>query len=218
MGRRELSEEELERKLRKEMGPQRLAALGIAPKPTLAPPLESVPPRRIPQPGIPERSTLKRPAPQKGGYYPTFNELDDRIIPELKLDTYEQSVLRRLYRLSRGFQSQTCTVGLTSIAKACAISRSRTQEAIASLLQRGLIQVTSEPTQDGTTYRVLPTIPAVPEKGIPPQNKSVPREAERGIPQSGTNKYNKDLINTDKKEDEKLMDAEEIKRILAEGE
>lgn len=217
MTRHRLSEHEIARRLRE------VEKMPLVRKTAGSPPLaevprpESVPPRGIPQPGIPERSIPKRPTPQKGGYYPTFNELDDRIIPELKLDTYEQSVLRRLYRLSRGFQSQVCTVGLAAIAKACAISRSRTQDAVASLLQRGLIQVTQTPTQDGTTYRVLPALPAVPERGIPPQRGSVPPEVKRGIPQHGTNKYNKDLINTDKKDDEKLMDAEEIKRILAEG-
>src|ERR1044071_9099605 len=40
------------------------------------------------------------------GYTRVSNDLLDRIIPTL--DTYDQAVLIRLYRLSRGFNSDTC--------------------------------------------------------------------------------------------------------------
>lgn len=42
------------------------------------------------------------------GYTRVSNDLLDRIIPTL--DTYDQAVLIRLYRLSRGFSSDTCRV------------------------------------------------------------------------------------------------------------
>lgn len=183
---------------------------------------QGVPPQSPPRQGPPHEDTPERAAPKKGGYYPTFNELDDTIIPEMKLNPYEQTVLRRLYRLSRGWKSQTCTVGMTAIALKCVISRNQVKRTIQALLSRGLIHVIRQ-SQEGTTYRVLPDIPGVPQEGIPQQGtprqaRGGPQEKRRGVPHGGTNKDSKDLINTDKKEDEKLMDAEEIKRILAKGE
>lgn len=178
-------------------------------------------PTSVPQQGIPQQDTPERPAPKKGGYYPTFNELDDTIIPELKLNPYEQTVLRRLYRLSRGWKSQTCTVGMTIIAKNCVISRNQVKRTIASLLSRGLIHVIQQ-SQEGTTYRVLPNLPAVPvpqegtpQQSTPPQKRGGPQHKRQGVPRGGTNKDSKDFINTDKKDGENLMSEEEIKRILA---
>jgi hypothetical protein len=134
------------------------------------------------------------------GYYPTFNDLDDKIIPSYKLDTYEQSVLRRLYRLSRGFKSQECEAGLGALSKACNISRSQAQKTISSLIERGLIHSLGY-SQNGTKYKVLEQLPAIPPKGIPQsgipqQDEGVPQESSHGIPQGGNNKNNKDLINT----------------------
>lgn len=186
---------------------------GIPPQGT---PQESIPVLAIPDKGIPPQSRHKsqrpseikqergpRIAPEQSadrGYYPTFNDLDDNIIPAYKLDTYEQSVLRRLYRLSRGFKSQECEAGLGALSKACNISRSQVQKTISSLMNRGLIHSLGH-SQNGTHYKVLDQLPAVPHKGIPPsgiphQEEGIPQETARGIPQRGNNKNNKDLINT----------------------
>jgi hypothetical protein len=177
----------------------------------------------IPIKGIPQRSTQhigKQAISQKKakaasepvvqasaerGFYPTFNDLDDLIIPGHKLDTYEQSVLRRLYRLSRGFKSVDCETGLGAISKACNIARSQVQKTIASLLTRGLIRSLGH-SQAGTKYRVLEQFPAVPSKGIPqpgiPQkDEGIPQAGLQGIPQYGNNKNNKDLSNTQTQDD-----------------
>src|ERR1700742_2417087 len=36
---------------------------------------------------------------EERGYYPICNDISDRLVPELKLDAYEQVVVYRLYRL-----------------------------------------------------------------------------------------------------------------------
>ena len=179
-------------------------------------PQESMPTSAIPDKGIPPQSRRKSQRPPEikqerrpsialeqsadRGYYPTFNDLDDKIIPAYKLDTYEQSVLRRLYRLSRGFKSQECEAGLGALSKACNISRSQVQKTISSLMNRGLIHSLGH-SQNGTRYKVLDQLPAVPHKGmpspgIPHQEEGIPQESARGIPQGSNNKNNKDLINT----------------------
>jgi hypothetical protein len=186
--------------------------------PSLDTPSPSVPPEGIPLTGTPLHSiqrSEKRTITQKKvksasevvtqasaerGFYPTFNDLDDLIIPGYKLDTYEQSVLRRLYRLSRGFKSVECETGLGALSKACNIARSQVQKTIASLLTRGLISSLGH-SQAGTKYRVLEQFPAVPSRGIPQQgiplgDGGIPQTGLQGIPQGGNNKNNKDLSNT----------------------
>jgi hypothetical protein len=148
---------------------------------------------------IPATSTQALPSPERG-YYATFNDLDDRVIPDFKLDPYEQSVLRRLYRLSRGYRSLDCEVGLGALAKACNIARSKAQGTVASLTEKSLIRPLGH-SQAGTKYRVLEQFPAIPQKGIPyegipHEDGGIPQMADRGIPQGGNNKNNKDLINT----------------------
>ena len=182
----------------------------------------NIPSKGIPDGGIPQRNTqhtgkqaisqkkakaVSEPVGQASaerGFYPTFNDLDDLIIPSYKLDTYEQSVLRRLYRLSRGFKSVDCETGLGAISKACNIARSQVQKTIASLLTCGLIRSLGH-SQAGTKYRVLEQFPAVPSKGIPQQgipqkDEGVPQAGPQGIPQHGNNKNNKDLSNTQTQE------------------
>jgi hypothetical protein len=143
------------------------------------------------------------------GYYPSYNELSDRLIPELALNPFEQSVLQRLYRLSRGWKSDECEVGLGTLAKFCVMSRSQVQRSVAALIEKGLIVnlgPAKKGSKDGNRYRVLPGVPTIPpqtmvrqtivnEKGtIPPQNT----EVRQTIVSETTNKNtNKDLLNTD---------------------
>jgi hypothetical protein len=189
--------------------------------PSSGTPRPSMTTQGIPSTGIPQPSTQptrKQAISQKAksasepvvqasaekGFYPTFNDLDDLIIPGHKLDTYEQSVLRRLYRLSRGFKSVDCETGLGAISNACNIARSQVQKTIASLLTRGLIRSLGH-SQAGTKYRVLEQFPAVPSRGIPRQgipqkDVGIPQAGLQGIPQRGNNKTNKDLSNTQTQE------------------
>jgi hypothetical protein len=98
------------------------------------------------------------------GYFPYFNDLSDRIIPELKLLPIEQAVLHRLYRLSRGWKSEECTIGLGGLAKACVMSKTSVQKAIALLIEKGLIEdlgASKKGDKNGKRYRVLPGLTMV---------------------------------------------------------
>lgn len=103
------------------------------------------------------------------GYYPSYNDLSDRLIPELGLNPFEQAVLQRLYRLSRGWRSDECEVGLGTLAKFCVMSRSQVQRSVAALTEKGLIVnlgPSKKGSKDGNRYRVLPSVPAVPPQTI----------------------------------------------------
>jgi hypothetical protein len=93
------------------------------------------------------------------GYYPVFNDISDRLIPELQLDPYQQAVLQRLYRLTRGWKSDECEVGLGTLAKYCVMSRSQVQRSVAKLIEKGLLESlgsTKKGGKEGNRYRVLP--------------------------------------------------------------
>lgn len=141
------------------------------------------------------------------GFFQYLNDLSDRLIPELKLKPFEQVVLNRLYRLSRGWKSEECTVGLGALAKQCVMSRTSVQKSIGILVEKGLIEDLGEDKKggkEGKRYRVLPgtTIPprTIPRSTIVNSEETiVPSTTEtRGtIPPNTTNKDNsKDLINT----------------------
>jgi hypothetical protein len=93
------------------------------------------------------------------GFTRVPNELLDRIIPTL--DTYDQSVLIRLYRLARGFNSDTCRVSVPTLAKACNISERQTRKSIVKLEGRELIQRIEQDFGNknmalrGTTFKIL---------------------------------------------------------------
>jgi hypothetical protein len=104
------------------------------------------------------------------GYFQYLNDLSDRVIPELKLKPFEQVVLNRLYRLSRGWKSEECTVGLGSLAKQCVMSRTSVQKSIGILIERGLVEDLGEDKiggKEGKRYRVLPGM-TIPPRTIPP--------------------------------------------------
>jgi hypothetical protein len=141
------------------------------------------------------------------GYFQYLNDLSDRVIPELKLKPFEQVVLNRLYRLSRGWKSEECTVGLGALAKQCVMSRTSVQKSIAILVEKGLIEDLGEDKKggkEGKRYRVLPgmTIPprTIPKDTIVKDEKTIvsnTTEARGTIPPATTNKdSNKDLIKT----------------------
>jgi len=90
-----------------------------------------------------------------------LNDLSDRVIPLLKLKPFEQVVLNRLYRLSRGWKSEECTVGLGALAKQCVMSRTSVQKSIGILVEKGLIEDLGEDKKggkEGKRYRVLPGV------------------------------------------------------------
>jgi hypothetical protein len=212
----------------REQGTAHSAAISI---PTIV--SDTIPNRTIPDNTIPQ-STISRPTivrnsrpktakPQKAvpqdtivrgtivdpskGYFQYLNDLTDRVIPELKLKPFEQVVLNRLYRLSRGWKAEECTVGLGSLAKQCVMSRTSVQKSIAILVEKGLIEDLGEDKKggkEGKRYRVLPgmtvTPRTIPKDTIVKDEGTIVSETTevRGtMPPATTNKdNNKDLINT----------------------
>jgi hypothetical protein len=89
-------------------------------------------------------------------------ELDDEIMPHL--DPYEQSILRRLYRLSHGFERITTDpVSFTKLASMCKMGKTKTQAVIRSLEARKLIRIIGGNRKDpagGNRYEVLANIAA----------------------------------------------------------
>ena len=142
------------------------------------------------------------------GYFPVFNDLSDKLIPEKKLNAFEQAILHRMYRLSRGWKSDECEVSHGELVRTCNISKSQVRRTLVSLGEKGLIvnlgRSSSGPERN--RYKVLPGVPVMPSQDISRQNTS---RQTAGMPsrstvsgqdasQGDTNKNNnKDLINTD---------------------
>jgi hypothetical protein len=177
----------------------------------------------IPRPTIVKNTKAKTPKPHgtitastivRGvivdsakGYFQYLNDLSDRVIPELKLKPFEQVVLNRLYRLSRGWKSEECTVGLGALAKQCVMSRTSVQKSIGILVEKGLIEDLGEDKKggkEGKRYRVLPGITVLPrtilKDTIVKDGETVVPDttgAQGTIPPATTNKdSNKDFKNT----------------------
>ena len=162
----------------------------------------------------PTKETRRRQPPPAGavdvskGYYPSYNDLSDRLIPELGLNPFEQSVLQRLYRLSRGWKSDECEVGLGTLSKFCVMSRSQVQRSVAALIEKDLIVnlgPAKKGSKDGNRYKVLPGVPTVPpqtmvRQTIVPEEVTIPSqntEVSQTIVTGNTNKNsNKEVLNT----------------------
>ena len=171
----------------------------------------TLPPQTIPQQTMVYQTTIDN----SKGYYPVFNDISDRLIPELQLDPYQQAVLQRLYRLSRGWKSEECEVGLGTLAKYCVMSRSQVQRSVAKLIEKGLLESlgsSKKGSKEGNRYRVLPGLKTLPRQTIPNRtivsettpDDTIVREGEtssrentvvsQGIVPRGTNKNsNKEL-------------------------
>jgi hypothetical protein len=207
------------------------------PKPVPPPgiPVTSMPTRGISPRGMPRIDQPRtEEAPQAGlspklaeivkeerGYYPTFNDISDRLVPELKLDAYEQVIVYRMYRLSRGWQKDTCVIGHTKLANSTNLSRSTVQKTVARLIERGLIENLGDRGNDGTEYKVLPGVPipsrGIPPHGIPSHDEGIPSHGTRrsdGIPSHGHIKNNKGFKEHNKKGGRRLS-PEEIQSFTA---
>lgn len=141
------------------------------------------------------------------GYFPIYNDVVDRLIRELKLDVYEQSVLLKMYRESRGWRSDECEISHAEIVRSCNISKSQSQRTLAKLSARGLIVNLgrSKSGPERNRFRVLPGAPVIPHKNI--FREDISREGEDVSPENtvpgqdissgNTNKNNnKESLNT----------------------
>ena len=129
------------------------------------------------------------------------------MIREMMLDVYEQSVLLKMYRDSRGWKSDECEVSHAEIVKSCNISKSQSQRTLAKLTAKGLIVNLgrSKSGPERNRFKVLPGLPVIPQKNIFREDISregvnVPRENTvpgQDISRPNTNKNNnKELVNT----------------------
>lgn len=117
------------------------------------------------------------------GFTRVPNDLLDHILPTL--DTYDQSLLIRLYRLARGFNSDTCRVSVPTLAKACNVSERQIRKSIVRLEKREFIKRIEQDFGNknlalrGTTFKILlsdatpvrratPAQYATPEQGAAP--------------------------------------------------
>ncbi len=105
------------------------------------------------------------------GFTRVPNDMLDRTLQTLEV--YTQSLLVRLYRLSRGFNSDTCNVSVGKLATACNFSIRKVQMGLAALEMRGLIQRLKEDHKNkdfnlrGITFKILISDPS-PARRTPP--------------------------------------------------
>jgi hypothetical protein len=141
------------------------------------------------------------------GYFPIYNDITDRMIREMTLDVYEQSVLLKMYRESRGWKSEECEISHAEIVRSCNISKSQSQRTLAKLSSKGLIvnMGRSKSGPERNRFKVLPGLPIVPQKNISREDISreeadIPQENKvsgQDISYANTNKNNnKELVNT----------------------
>ena len=141
------------------------------------------------------------------GYFPIYNDVTDRLIRDLKLNVYEQSVLLKMYRDSRGWKSDECEISHAEIVRSCNISKSQSQRTLAKLSARGLIVNLgrSKSGPERNRFRVLPGVPVIPHKNI--FREDISREGDDVSPENtvvgqdifsgDTNKNNnKESLNT----------------------
>jgi DNA-binding Lrp family transcriptional regulator len=198
-----------------------------------APALHAAPaPRASAAPSQPEPLHRAADAPRAtpaqqatvAGYTRVSNDLLDRILPTL--DTYDQAVLIRLYRLSRGFNSDTCRVSAPTLAKACNVSERQVRKSVSKLEARELIQRIEQDFGNkdkalrGTIFRILIADPTPARGSTPAYNASPARGAS---PAHSASNKDKDLKGNNKKginrltPDEIQSFAATVADLLAEG-
>jgi hypothetical protein len=105
-----------------------------------------------------EPSAIAHPAIVPEQYTSVPNGIFDNVLKTLTV--YDQSILLRLYRLSRGYHKDTCMVGYQTLANACNISSRQAQKSIESLIGRGYIERVSveqggpKRQERGSVYKV----------------------------------------------------------------
>ncbi|MFL6335297.1 MAG: replication protein [Pyrinomonadaceae bacterium] len=149
------------------------------------------------------------------GYTRVSNDLLDRILSTL--DTYDQVVLIRLYRLSRGFSSDTCRVSVPTLAKACNVSERQVRKSVGKLEACELVERieqdfgNKDKSLRGTIFRILIADPTPARGATPVQGATHARSAAAA--QGAANK-DKDLKRNNKKGINRLT-PEEIQSFTA---
>jgi DNA-binding Lrp family transcriptional regulator len=168
-------------------------AANISPTEISSPPVKSSPAETIAPPEISPAQPLQTSAaesitapvifsrPEQHTRIP--NEIFEDILPTLR--TSEQSILLRLYRLTWGFQKDTCHVSMGKLGKACNLSSRQVTTCIQVLEKRRLIRRvhvdldTRNQHERGVTFQML--LPqAARAKASPPANISVAVKSSAG--------------------------------------
>lgn len=120
----------------------------ITPRAEISPPVDNSPAETIAAPEISPAKPLQTSAadsitapavfsrPEQHTRIP--NEIFEDILPTLR--TSEQSILLRLYRLTWGFQKDTCHVSMGKLGKACNLSSRQVTTCVQVLEKRRLIR------------------------------------------------------------------------------
>lgn len=87
---------------------------------------------------VARRATVAQYAIVENEYTSVPNDVWDEVMPTLNV--YDQVVLWRLYRLSRGHHAETCMVGLEKLAKYCNIGKRQVSTSVERLEKTGLIE------------------------------------------------------------------------------
>lgn len=125
----------------------------------------------VPTAGIPITGTVR-------GYTRIPNAILDELLRTLTAP--EQLVYLRLYRLSHGFERDTCAVGYITLGKSTNLGRNTVRRAVEGLVAKRLIVRREEGAgASHTTYTVMS--PSVPTTGTP--RVGIPA---KGIPGAGT--------------------------------
>ena len=141
------------------------------------------------------------------GYFPVYNDVTDRLIRELKLDVYEQSVLLKMYRESRGWRSDECEISHAEIVRSCNISKSQSQRTLAKLSSRGLIVNLgrSKSGPERNRFRVLPGVPVIPPKNI--SREDISREGTDMPPENTVPGQDISSVNTNKNNNKESLNT-----------
>jgi hypothetical protein len=109
----------------------------------------------------PEASNVGRLVVEpRAGYTRVPNTVLDAILPTL--DPYQQAVYVRLYRLTHGFQRETCKVSFETLAQRSGMSKRQAIRAVERLEVLGLVERASglrgKKSERGNVYRVPPPL------------------------------------------------------------
>jgi hypothetical protein len=106
-----------------------------------------------PQDPPPSRSHRLKDHLDKSLFFRFFNEMVDDLLPTL--DSNEQVLYVRLFRLSYGFNRNYCTVSQSLLIERTGFSRNTVRTSLQSLAQKGWLRVTDAGNRVSTTYLVV---------------------------------------------------------------
>ena len=118
------------------------------------------------------------------GWLALPNDVIDKVLPTLSLP--EQAVLLRMYRLSRGYGSEVCTIGYVTLGKLCNISRNTVKSAVKSLISAGWIECLEQGVgADHSTYKINLPPATVVKSGTPKTGRLKSTTPNPGMPDVG---------------------------------